>query len=141
MTDMTPTPPAGQRERLAEALGEHTWREYAPLCSCGWDWDVKAWCKTVDTSDITWTSRIQPSRNAAHAAHLADVALAHFAAEMEGLLEPVTRLAEARPDGDSVVRVTIRPIPGIGIGERTSGYVAQDALRAALAAVVSGATQ
>jgi len=43
----------------------------------------------------------------------------------------VRALLAARPDGEDVVRVTIRPIPSVGIGEVTGTYVSQHALRRA----------
>jgi len=106
----------GQRERLAEALGEHRLgyvRPYAGYCLCG------EWGSPEDP--ITYTVA------EAYPGHLADVALAHFAAELEGLLERVTRLAEEWMRNESVS------------ADYQDGLAdCAEELRAAVAAVVGG---
>lgn len=44
----------------------------------------------------------------------------------------VALLADRRPDGDDVVRATVAPIPGVGIGKVTRTYVTQGAIKALL---------
>jgi len=87
----------GQRERLAEALGEHRLgyvRPYAGYCLCG------EWGSPEDP--ITYTVA------EAYPGHLADVALAHFAAELEAT-EQRGRVAAARDVEAACPHVTTDP--------------------------------
>lgn len=86
----------------------------------------------LSTDDMDRMMKIMPGASGQDAVARIIIGSISLHDRSDGLRAALEALVESPVDGDRVVRVTVTPIPRVGIGAMTATYVSQSALRALL---------